>query len=103
MTSVVCHAAGQAPIDGRVVFADPGMGNCLACHRTAEHGQATGNANVGPLLADMRVRYPDRAQLRSLIWDSGEKLPNTLMPPYGKHRILTDAEIDALVRYLESL
>jgi cytochrome c5 len=30
-------------------------------------------------------------------------VPNTIMPPYGKNRILSDDEIDALVIYLETI
>jgi sulfur-oxidizing protein SoxX len=42
-------------------------------------------------------------RLRNVVWDSSKTLPNTIMPPYGKHRILTDVEIDAILTYLETL
>jgi sulfur-oxidizing protein SoxX len=51
----------------------------------------------------MRERYPDRAALRRHIWDPTQRNPNTIMPPYGKHRILTEEEIDLVIDYLYTL
>jgi sulfur-oxidizing protein SoxX len=48
----------------------------------------------------MRSRFPDRTGLRSQIWDSTVRNPQTVMPPFGKHKILTDSEIELIVDYL---
>ena len=96
-------AAQNAAVDGRTLFQDARKGNCVACHQIPGGIASTGKPNVGPELAEIKKRYPDRVQLRASIWDLSEKLTNTIMPPYGKHRILTEAEIDAVVRYLETL
>jgi sulfur-oxidizing protein SoxX len=48
----------------------------------------------------MRERFPDRAVLRSQIWDSTVRNPDTVMPPFGKHKVLTEEEIDRIVDYL---
>ena len=51
----------------------------------------------------MKARFPDRAKLRTQIWDAQVNNPGTRMPPFGKHKILSDKEIDAIVDYLYTL
>ena len=86
--------------EGRLLAFDRSKGNCLACHAMAG-GELAGN--FGPPLMMMKVRYPDRATLRSQVWDATERVPNTTMPPFGRHRILTEEEIDLVVDFLLSL
>ena len=57
-------------------------------------------ANIGPPLLHMRERFPDRAVLRSQVWDSMVRNPQTVMPPFGKHKVLTEEEIDLIVDYI---
>ena len=103
VTTVLGAAVAQtAPLDGRTLFLDARKGNCAACHQDSGDPSPKGKSNIGLALAELKKRDPDRAQLRAAIWDLSEKRPNTIMPPYGKHRILTEIEIDAVVRYLES-
>jgi sulfur-oxidizing protein SoxX len=64
-------------------------------------GEATGN--IGPPLIAMKARFPDKKVLRQQIWDSTERNPNTMMPPFGKHNILTEEQIDAVTEYIHSL
>ena len=57
-------------------------------------------------MESIKQKYPasaDRARLREAIRDMSKTKPDTIMPPYGKHHILTEAEIDAIVAYLETL
>lgn len=75
-------------------------GNCLACH-AIDDGELPGN--IGPPLIYMQQRFPDRAVLRAQIWDATARNPDTMMPPFGKHNILTGEEIDLIVDYLLSL
>ena len=51
----------------------------------------------------MRERFPDRGTLRGQIWDAGKRNPNTIMPPFGKHLILSDDEIELIIDYLYTL
>jgi sulfur-oxidizing protein SoxX len=51
----------------------------------------------------MQARYPDRAVLRAQIWDSTVKNPRTTMPPFGRHGILSEQEIDLITDYIHSL
>jgi sulfur-oxidizing protein SoxX len=78
-------------------------GNCLACHAMPSDAKAVTSANIGPPLVAIRARFPDREQLRRQVWDAGLTNPDTVMPPFGKHQILTTEEIDLIVDYLYSL
>jgi sulfur-oxidizing protein SoxX len=51
----------------------------------------------------MKQRYPDRAKLRAQIWDATVANPRSAMPPFGKHQILTESELDKVVDYVQSL
>jgi sulfur-oxidizing protein SoxX len=82
---------------------DVAKGNCLACHAMPGDASAVTSANIGPPLVAMRARFPDREQLRRQVWDAGRTNPDTVMPPYGKHQILTAEEIDLIVDYLYTL
>jgi len=85
---------------GRKLAFKKSKGNCLACHML-EDGELPGNS--GPPLIQMALRFPDRNTLRSQIWDASQINPATVMPPFGKHNILTEDEIDLVVDYLLSL
>jgi sulfur-oxidizing protein SoxX len=92
--------AGAAELSGRELAHDVYKGNCLACHRIPEDRTAVSLATIGPALVHLRERFPDRAILRAQIWDPTLRNPETVMPPFGKHKVLTEAEIDAIVNYI---
>lgn len=75
-------------------------GNCLACH-AIQGGESPGN--IAPPLMAMKQRYPEKARLRAQIWDATAANPDTPMPPFGKHRILTEGELDKVVEFIWSL
>lgn len=85
---------------GKAVAFDRRKGNCLACH-AIEGGELTGN--YGPPLMMMKLRFPDRDVLRAQIWDAAVRMPTTRMPPFGRHRILTEDEIDLVVDFVLTL
>lgn len=85
---------------GKAVAFGRSKGNCLACHVMAD-GESPGN--VGPPLIAMKARYPDKAKLRAQIWDPMAANPETAMVPFGKYKILSESEIDALVEYIWTL
>jgi sulfur-oxidizing protein SoxX len=85
---------------GKEVAFDRRKGNCLACHMMSD-GALPGN--IGPPLIAMKARYPDKAKLREQIWDATIANPNTIMPPFGKHRILTEKEVDLVTEFVYSL
>jgi sulfur-oxidizing protein SoxX len=93
-------ADAQVIADGKKIAFDRKLGNCLACHGI-EGGDLPGN--IGPALVAMKARFPDKAALRSQIWDPTTKNVNSMMPPFGRHEILTEAQIDKVVEYIYSL
>ena len=84
-------------LPGQALAFDRSKGNCLTCH-DIKGGDAPGN--VGPPLADMKTRFPDRKELAAIVFDEAKRNPQTVMPPFGRNLILTDGEIDAIVDFL---
>ncbi len=72
-------------------------GNCLACHMI-QGGESPGN--IAPPLIAMQSRFPNKEDLRAQIWDATTRNPETSMPPFGKHLILTEKEIDQVVEFV---
>lgn len=94
------EAEASAAEQGKQVAFDRRKGNCLACH-AIEGGDMTGN--IGPPLVAMKARFPDKARLRAQIWDSTKSNPSSIMPPFGRHQVLTEKEIDQIVEYMYTL
>jgi sulfur-oxidizing protein SoxX len=88
--------SGQV-LSGQVLAFDRGKGNCLTCH-DIKGGDSPGN--LGPPLADIKTRFPDRKELRAIVFDETKRNPQTVMPPFGRNLILTDGEIEAIVDFL---
>jgi len=102
VSGVVKAEGDEASIieDGKKVAFNRKKGNCLACHKM-KGGSLEGN--IGPELVNMKSRYPDKAKLRAQIWDATVNNPNTIMPPFGKHKIVSEKEIDAIVEFIYTL
>src|SRR5687767_4635011 len=88
---------------GRMLAHDPNKGNCLACHSVPGDPTAITSANIGPPLAGIRDRFPQRQRLVEQIRDPLRFNPDTVMPPFGVHGILTEQEIARIVDYLYTL
>ena len=93
-------ASADAIAKGKEVAYDRRKGNCIACHMIPG-GALPGN--IGPPLVAMKARFPDKAKLRAQIWDATAANPNTIMPPFGKHQILTEEEVDLVTEFIYSL
>lgn len=78
-------------------------GNCLACHLVPGDAKAVTSANIAPPLIAMKARFPDKKKLRDQIWDATKANPMSAMPPFGKHLILTEQEIDKVTDYIHGL
>ena len=103
MSASVAVADGKSTADveaGKALALDRAKGNCIACHQI-EGGEGPGN--IGPPLVAMKARYPDVDRLRAQIWNSTDANPVSIMPPFGKNEILTDAEIDNVVAFVMTL
>ena len=85
---------------GKEIAFNRKKGNCLACHVMAD-GVSPGD--IGPPLVAMKARFPERQKLFDQIYDATKRNPLTRMPPFGKHKILSNAEINAVIDYLYTL
>ncbi len=86
--------------EGKALAFDRKKGNCPVCHAMGT-GESLGR--LGPPLIAMRERYADKSKLRAQIWDASKRNLTTSMPPFGRHRILTEDEIDKVTEYIYSL
>ncbi|MGB5832529.1 MAG: sulfur oxidation c-type cytochrome SoxX [Thiohalocapsa sp.] len=85
---------------GKDVALTRAKGNCIACHMIPG-GEAPGS--IGPALIAMQSRYPSKEEVARQIWDPTVKNPDVVMPPFGKHGILTNQEFVDVVEYVWSL
>lgn len=92
--------AQSAAAEGQKIAFDRGKGNCLTCH-VIKGGDLPGT--IGPPLADIKSKYPDRNDLVAIVTDETKRNPLTVMPPFGRNRILTEQEINAVVDFLQTL
>ena len=91
---------------GWCVMINRKKGNCLACHDVVTKrfpADLPPAGNIAPPLVSMKARFPDKAKLREQIWDATIANPNTIMPPFGKHRILSEKEVDLVTEYIYTL
>ena len=94
------NADAASIAEGKEIAFDRKKGNCLACHMAAD-GALPGN--IGPPLIAMKARFPDKKKLRAQIWNASAANPNSIMPPFGKHKILSEADIDKVTDFIHSL
>jgi sulfur-oxidizing protein SoxX len=92
--------AQSAAAEGQKLAFDRGKGNCLTCHQI-KGGDLPGT--IGPALTDIKSKYPDRTELFAILYDKTKSNPQTVMPPFGRNRILTEQEINAVVDFLQTL
>jgi len=101
MATAAEEAKALSAVDeGKLLAFDNKKGNCLACHQIAG-GELAGD--IGPPLVSMQARFPDKAKLRAQVWDPTKINPNSMMPPFGRHKVLTEDEIDKVVEFIYSL
>ncbi len=99
MPLTAANAQSKVAEGERLAF-DRLKGNCLSCHEI-KGGDIPGT--IGPPLRDIRGKYPDRNDLVAILTDETRRNPLTAMPPFGRNRILTEQEIDAIVDFLQTL
>jgi sulfur-oxidizing protein SoxX len=91
--------AQSAAAEGQKLAFDRGKGNCLTCH-VIKGGDYPGT--LGPELSDIKSKYK-RDELVAIVFDETKRNPLTVMPPFGRNRILTEKEINAIVDFLQTL
>jgi sulfur-oxidizing protein SoxX len=91
--------AQSGAAEGQKIAFDRGKGNCLTCH-DIKGGDLPGT--IGPQLKELKARH-DRNELIAIVTDETKRNPQTVMPPFGRNRILTEQEINAVVDFLQTL
>lgn len=100
LASASAAQAQSAVSEGQKIAFDRSKGNCLTCH-DIKGGDLPGS--IGPALKDLKSKYPDRNELVAIVTDETKRNPQTVMPPFGRNRILTEQEIEAVVDFLQTL
>lgn len=93
-------------MSGWCLSIDREKGNCVACHTFnigawPRHIPVAGN--IAPPLAAMQARFPDLDALRAQVEDAPAINPNTTMPPYLRHELLSNDEIERVLQFLLTL
>ena len=87
----------QDALSGETLAFETSRGNCLACHHIPGGTQM---GDIGPPLNDIAARFPERKRLYKQIWDASVFNIKTLMPPYGRQKILSEQEINSIIDFL---
>jgi sulfur-oxidizing protein SoxX len=105
--SKVCKDKENPPKDavtkGGCIVADRRKGVCINCHQIAGAAQA---GDVATRLENVAARFAGedgKKRLRDQIYDARKANPNTVMPPFGPHAMLSNDEIDQVVEFLLTL
>jgi sulfur-oxidizing protein SoxX len=100
LLSASAASAQSGAAEGERIAFDRSKGNCLTCY-VIKGGDSPGT--IGPALTDLKTKYPDRNDLVAIVNDETKRNPQTVMPPFGRNRILTEKEINAIVDFLQTL
>lgn len=100
---------------GKKVFLSRTLGNCLACHQVSSLKSEEFHGEFGPSLDGVASRHT-QAQLRLIVADAKRVFANTVMPAFHKNDglnrvrpefagkpILTAAQVEDVVAFLETL
>jgi sulfur-oxidizing protein SoxX len=105
--NAVCKDKDNPPKDavtkGGCIVADRVKGVCVNCHQIAGAGHA---GDIGTKLENIAARFAGadgKQRLRDQIYDARKFNPNTVMPPFGPHAMLSKDEIDQVVEFLLTL
>ena len=106
--------AGDAA-EGRKVFMNRKLGNCLACHENSDMPEQPFHGEVGPMLDGAGDRWSE-GELRGIVSNAKQMFPDTIMPAFyidsgytraldkfeGKS-ILSAQQVEDVVAYLLTL
>lgn len=86
---------------GKKLVANRSQGStCLACHLLPDEHLM---GNVGVNLTEIGTWEEDEERMFNYIYDPRSYKPNTVMPPWGAHQLLSRDEIKDIVAYLKTL
>ena len=105
-------AAGKAPdkktckakpkdtvTQGGCIVINRKKGNCMSCHKIAG---TSANGNIGTRLNYMQQKYgKNKKKLYDQIYNATKFNRYTVMPPFGRHGILSKKEIEGDIIFLD--
>lgn len=91
---------GDAKV-GKTLAYDPDKGRCLSCHILEADGEQAGD--VGPNLSTYIKAGRSIDYIFQQVWDARAHNPNTVMPPFGTHELLSKEEVMHIVAYLATM
>jgi len=97
--TVAMAADAELAAEGKKIAEDRKKGNCFTCH-SYEGAHLAGN--IGPALNGIGKRK-SREEIYNQIWDATKANPNSSMPPFGKHEVLSKKEVDAITEWVQTL
>ena len=65
-------------------------------------GDGVSPGNIAPPLVAMQARFT-KEKLRAQIWDATAVNSESPMPPFGRHKVLSESELDKVVEYVWGL
>jgi len=89
----------KVELDPIKIMTNPNIGNCTACHAILSDTTITAG-DIGPPFFDMKNRFPDIAVLKANIEDQKKFQPDTIMPPFGRNKVLTPEQIDVVTKHI---
>ena len=103
LAAVVAFPAHGQDREALDLFVRADKGHCIACHQLPAGMGPETRSDVGPRLEGSRMRELGREALKDLIHDPTRRNGESVMPPYGRHRILEPREIQRLSEFLHAL
>lgn len=103
LASSTVWATQDAASAGKAIALNSAKGNCLACHAMPGIAENVLPGDVGMPLVNVKSLVKSKRELRAHIWDETRFNKETVMPPFGKHRILTEEEINEVTDFIYGL
>lgn len=92
-------AMDSAAVDGKALYT--GKGGCAVCHGETGHGDGPGGATQPPARNFTDAKWKNGDDLATVVSTIKAGVPGTAMTGYGS--MLSDAEIEALAKYVREL
>jgi len=99
VTTAAVTEANPIEMDPVKIMTNNNIGNCTACHSIPAEPKIVAG-NIAPPFIGMKSRFPDIEKLRAAVSDQKAIAPQTIMPPFGRNKILTPEQINVVVQYI---
>jgi L-cysteine S-thiosulfotransferase len=103
LLAALCPPAAAQEPGALDLFVRADKGHCIACHQLPPGAGPETRNDVGSRLEGARMRELGREALKDILQDATRRNPESVMPPYGRHRLLDAEEIERLAEFLHAL